>query len=54
MPLQSRALKAVGQAAESGEDHPLETCGLPTYELRCSINPEQSLRGWTGLKQLDA
>ena len=28
MSLQSRALKAVGRAAESGEDHPLETCGL--------------------------
>jgi hypothetical protein len=28
MLLQSRALKAVDQAAESGEDHPLETCGL--------------------------
>ena len=28
MPLQSRALKAVGRAAKSGEDHPLETCGL--------------------------
>ena len=25
MSLQSRALKAVGRAAESGEDHPLET-----------------------------
>jgi hypothetical protein len=28
MSLQSRALKAVGRGAESGEDHPLETCGL--------------------------
>jgi hypothetical protein len=27
MSLQSRALKAVDQATESGEGHPLETCG---------------------------
>ena len=26
--LQSRALKAVGRAAKSDEDHSLETCGL--------------------------